>query len=252
MSINIRNKKEIDFLRKPNHIVAQTLDLLRRSVQEGMTLLELDKIAEDFIKSFGARAAFKGLYGFPNAVCISVNDVIIHGIPTDYALKNGDIVGFDVGVELDGWYGDAAISVGVGKISSKDSDLIACSRDVLYEAIDSIKVGLRFKELSKIIEESILKRGFVPLRGFCGHGIGRKPHEEPEIPNYLENGVMISGPKIKEGMVFCLEPMICQKDGDPKILDDKWSVTSVDGLNGAHYEHTIAIVDGRAEILTEI
>ncbi|PAF54295.1 type I methionyl aminopeptidase [Helicobacter sp. 13S00482-2] len=252
MSIGIRNKKEIDSLRKPNQIVAQTLELLKNNAQEGVTLLELDKMAEDFIRSFSARPAFKGLYGFPNAVCISVNDVIIHGIPTDYSLKDGDIVGFDVGVEFDGWYGDAAISVGVGKISSKDFELIACAKDSLYQAIDNIKIGLRFKELSKIIEESILKKGFVPLRGFCGHGIGRRPHEEPQIPNYLESTMTISGPKIKEGMVFCLEPMICQKDGEPKILDDKWSVVSVDGLNGSHYEHTIAIVDGKAEILTEI
>ncbi|MDO7253502.1 type I methionyl aminopeptidase [Helicobacter cappadocius] len=252
MSISIRNKKEIEFLRKPNKIVGQTLELLKRNTQVGITLLELDKIAEDFIRSFGARPAFKGLYGFPNAVCISVNEVIIHGIPTNYALKEGDIVGFDVGVELDGWYGDAAISVGVGKISSKDLDLIACAKDTLYEAIKSITTGLRFKELSKIIEQSILKKGFVPLRGFCGHGIGRKPHEEPEIPNYLETNVIASGPKIKEGMIFCLEPMICQRDGEPRILNDKWSVTSVDGLNGSHYEHTIAIVGGKAEILTEI
>lgn len=252
MSINIRNTKEIDFLRKPNYIVGQTLKLLEDYAQEGITLLELDKIAEDFIRKNRARPAFKGLYGFPNAVCISVNSVIIHGIPNDYSLKSGDIVGFDVGVELDGWYGDAAVTVGVGKISQKDCELIACAKDTLYEAIDHIKIGLRFKELSKIIEDCILKRGFVPLRGFCGHGIGRKPHEEPEIPNYLDGKVMTSGPKIKEGMVFCLEPMICQLDGEPKILPDKWGITSIDGLNGSHYEHTIAIINGKPEILTEI
>ncbi|PAF43984.1 type I methionyl aminopeptidase [Helicobacter sp. 11S02596-1] len=252
MSINIRNPKEIDCLRKPNRIVGETLNLLETRTKEGMTLLELDKIAEDFIRKNGARPAFKGLYGFPNAVCISVNSVIIHGIPNDYRLKSGDIVGFDIGVEIDGWYGDAAITMGVGDISEKDRQLIACAKDTLYEAIDQIKIGLRFKELSKIIEDAILKKGFVPLKGFCGHGIGRKPHEEPEIPNYLDGRGATSGPKIKEGMVFCLEPMICQLDGEPKILSDKWSVTSSDGLNGSHYEHTIAIVNGKPEILTEI
>ncbi|PAF47280.1 type I methionyl aminopeptidase [Helicobacter sp. 12S02634-8] len=252
MSINIRNHKEIDFLRKPNRLVGETLQLLSQHAQEGVSLLELDKIAEDFICKNGARPAFKGLYGFPNAVCISVNAVIIHGIPNGYLLKNGDIVGFDVGVEYEGWYGDGAVTLGVGEISSKDKELIACAKDTLYEAIDHIKVGLRFKELSGIIEAAILKRGFVPLKGFCGHGIGRKPHEEPEIPNYLDGRAISSGPKIKEGMVFCLEPMICQSDGEPKILDDKWGVVSVDGLNGSHYEHTIAVVNGKPEILTEI
>lgn len=252
MSISIRNKKEIDCLRKSNRLVAQTLDLMRRYASEGKTLLELDKIAEDFIRSNSAKPAFKGLYGFPNAVCISVNSVIIHGIPTEYALKNGDVVGFDVGVEIDGWYGDGAITIGIGDISKKDGDLIACAKDTLCEAIDNVRVGLRFKELSKMIEESILRRGFVPLRGFCGHGIGRKPHEEPEIPNYLEKYVSLSGPKIKEGMVFCLEPMICQNNGDSKILPDKWGVVSIDGLNGSHYEHAVAVINGKAEILTEI
>lgn len=252
MSISIRNKKEIDCLRKSNKLVAQVLDLMKTYVREDRTLLELDKIAEDFICSQGARPAFKGLYGFPNAVCISVNSVIIHGIPTDYVLKNGDVVGFDVGVEMDGWYGDGAVTLGIGEISKKDSDLIACAKDTLSEAIGNIHIGLRFKELSKMIEELILRRGFVPLRGFCGHGIGRKPHEEPEIPNYLDNYVSISGPKIKDGMVFCLEPMICQNSGEFKILPDRWSVVSVDGLNGSHYEHAVAIINGRAEILTEI
>ncbi|PAF42701.1 type I methionyl aminopeptidase [Helicobacter sp. 11S03491-1] len=252
MSINIRNKKEIEFLKKPNKIVAQTLDLLSKHAQEGMTTLELDKIAEDFILSNGGIPAFKGLYGFPNAVCISVNSVIIHGIPDKTPLKSGDIVGFDVGVAFDGWYGDGAVTIGIGEISPKDKQLIACAKDTLYEAIDKIKVGLRFKELTKMIEDCILEKGFVPLRGFCGHGIGRKPHEEPEIPNYLESPTTHSGPKIKEGMVFCLEPMICQNSGEPKILSDNWGVTSADGLNGSHYEHTIAIIEGKAKILTEI
>ena len=134
--------------------------------------------------------------------------------------------------------------------SKEDQALINCSKDALYFAIDIIKDGMRFKELSCEIEKFILSRGFVPLRGFCGHGIGRKPHEEPEIPNYLEGNNSKQGPKIKNGMVFCIEPMICQKDGTPVVLGDKWSVVSKDGLRTSHYEHTVAIIDGRAKILS--
>ncbi|WP_200763192.1 type I methionyl aminopeptidase [Nitrosophilus alvini] len=252
MSIAVRKPKEIEALRRANIIVAETLELLVKECRPGVTLKELDKMGEEYIRSRGATPSFKGLYGFPASVCTSVNEVIIHGIPSDYKLKNGDIIGLDIGTQLDGWYGDAAITVGVGEISQKDKDLIACAKDTLMFAISIIKAGMRFKELSYEIEKFIKSRGFVPLHGFCGHGIGRKPHEEPEIPNYLEHGTPKSGPKIKEGMVFCLEPMICQKLGTPKILEDKWSVVSEDGLNGSHYEHTVAIIDGRAEILSSV
>lgn len=180
-----------------------------------------------------------------------VNEVIIHGIPNDYALKNGDILGVDIGVEYDGWFGDGAITFGIGEISKDDENIISCSHKTLLNAIDRIKVGMRFKELSKILEDSIISFGFVPLRGFCGHGIGTKPHEEPEIPNFVDTAIN-QGPKIKNGMVFCIEPMVCHTNGKPKILDDKWSVVSEDGLNGSHYEHTIAIIDSKAVILTEI
>ncbi|RAX57122.1 type I methionyl aminopeptidase [Helicobacter monodelphidis] len=251
MGINIRKPAEIEKLRLANKIVAGTLSLLRENAKEGISLLELDKIAEDYIRSHGARPSFKGLYGFPNTLCTSLNTVIIHGIPTDYKLKEGDIIGLDVGTELEGYYGDGAITVPIGRVGNQDEALIACAKDSLYAAIDCIRVGMHFKELSHFLEQFILKRGFVPLRSFCGHGIGKKPHEEPEIPNYLNGSNPKQGPKIKEGMVFCIEPMICQKSGDPKILQDKWSVTSVDELNGSHYEHTVAVVGGCAEILTQ-
>lgn len=250
MSISIKKESEIAKLRVSNQLVAKTLNLLKENTRPGLTLKELNQMGEDFIISNGGRPAFKGLYGFPAGVCISVNEVIIHGIPNDYVLKEGDIVGYDIGVEIDGWYGDAAISVGVGEISQEDQDLIACSKDALYHAIENIKAGMRFKELSLLLEEFILSRGYVPLRSFCGHGIGRKPHEEPEIPNYLDSPNPKQGPKIKNGMVFCLEPMICQKSGVAKILDDKWSVVSEDGLRGSHYEHTVAIINNKAEILS--
>jgi len=251
MSIAIRKPREIEKLRKANQIVKETLNYLQDNIKVGMTLKEIDAMGEDFVRSKGARPSFKGLYGFPASVCTSLNEVIIHGIPDDTKVKEGDILGLDIGTEYNGWYGDAAVTIPIGKISEEDEKLIACAKDALYYAIDIIKPGLRFKELSLELENFIKARGYTPLLNFCGHGIGRKPHEEPEIPNYLEHGSPKSGPKIKNGMVFCLEPMICQKIGVPKVLDDKWSVVSEDGLKGSHYEHTVVVVGNRAEILSQ-
>jgi len=250
MAIALRKPKEIEKLRAANKIVGGALELLQTNTKVGMTLKELDAMAEDYIRSQGARPSFKGLYGFPNAVCTSLNKVIIHGIPTDYKLQEGDVIGYDIGTELDGWFGDAAITVPVGAITEQDEALIACAKDTLYHAIANIKDGMRFKELSQLMEHFILDAGFIPLRNFCGHGIGKKPHEEPEIPNYLEGSNPKAGPKIKNGMVFCLEPMICQKDSKPIILENKWDVVSADGLRGSHYEHTVAVINGKAEILS--
>jgi methionyl aminopeptidase len=250
MAIALRKPQEIEKLRAANKIVGGALELLRNTAKAGMTLKELDAMAEDYILSHGAKPSFKGLYGFPNAVCTSLNQVIIHGIPSDYKLQEGDVIGFDIGTELNGWFGDAAITIPIGKVSPEDEALIACAKDTLYYAIDIIKDGMRFKELSSMMEQFIVSRGFVPLRNFCGHGIGKKPHEEPEIPNYLDGNNPKSGPKIKNGMVFCLEPMICQKDSKPIILDNKWDVVSADGLRGSHYEHTVAVINGKAEILS--
>jgi len=250
MAIALRKPAEIEKLSAANKIVGGALDLLRKNTKVGMTLKEMDAMAEDYIRSHGARPSFKGLYGFPNAVCTSLNEVIIHGIPSDYKLQEGDVIGYDIGTELEGWFGDAAISMGVGEISKEDEDLINCSKDTLYYAIENIKQGMRFKEVSYLMENFIRDRGFVPLKNFCGHGIGKKPHEEPEIPNYLEGGSPKSGPKIKNGMVFCLEPMICQKDSKPIILENGWDVVSADGLRGSHYEHTVVVINGKAEILS--
>mgnify|MGYP002661319633 FL=1 len=250
MSIALRKPEEIEKLFVANQAVAKTLKYLEENVKAGMSLKEVDAMGEKFILSLGARPAFKGLYGFPNAVCTSLNEVIIHGIPSDTVLKDGDILGLDIGTEVDGWYGDSAITMPIGDISKKDEELIACSKDALYYAIDIIEDGMRFKELSKAIEDFITSRGYQPLVRFCGHGIGRKPHEDPEIPNYLEHGGTKSGPKIKNGMVFCIEPMICQKDRNPVILKNGWDVVSADGLRGSHYEHTVAVVNGRAVILS--
>jgi methionyl aminopeptidase len=252
MAIPLRKPSDIIKLRTAGLAVAKTLQYLEQNVKAGMTLLEVDAIGEKYLRSLGARPSFKGLYGFPNAICTSLNEVIIHGVPNDTVLKDGDILGIDIGSEIDGWYGDGAITMPIGKISAKDQELINCSRDALYYGIDIIRQGMRFKELSLALEEFIKNRGFVPLIDFCGHGIGRTAHCDPEIPNYLDGKNAKQGPKIKNGMVFCIEPMICQKDKKP-IVDtkDKWSVRSCDGLRTSHYEHQVAIVNGKATILTK-
>ena len=249
MAITLRKPAEIETMRRAGAIVGQTLEYLRSIAKEGMSLKEIDALGEEFILKAGAKPSFKGLYGFPASVCTSVNEVIIHGIPTDYKLQNGDILGLDIGTIVDGYYGDAAITMPIGEVSQENTKLIDCSKSALYTAIEAIKPGMRFKELSYILQEAIVSKGFVPLRDFCGHGIGKKPHDEPNIPNYVD-GKVNQGPKIKNGMVFCLEPMVCQKEGEPIILEDKWSVVSNDRLNGSHYEHQVAVVDGKALILT--
>ncbi|TQV63862.1 MAG: type I methionyl aminopeptidase [Sulfurovum sp.] len=250
MAIAIRKPHEIAKLKVANAIVGKTLNYLQQNIQVGMSLQEIDAMGEAFIRKEGATPSFKGLYGFPASVCTSINNIIIHGIPTDYCIQDGDILGIDLGTKIDGYFGDGAVTMAIGKISEDDEKLIACAKDSLYYAISQIKEGMRFKELSYILEQFILERGFVPLREFCGHGIGTKPHEEPSIPNYVE-GSAKSGPKIKNGMVFCIEPMVCQKSSKPIVLEDKWSIVSEDGLRTSHYEHTVAIIDKKAVILTQ-
>ena len=251
MAIALRKPAEIEKLRDAGRIVGQTLQYLQENIRPGMTLKAIDAMGEAYLRDLGAEPAFKGLYGFPAAVCTSLNEVIIHGVPTETVVQEGDILGIDIGSKLDGYYGDAAITMPIGTISKEDEALIQCSKDALFMAIDAIKPGMRFKELSKMLEDFITARGYVPLRDYAGHGIGTQPHDEPSIPNYLE-GTPKQGPKIKNGMVFCLEPMICQREGDPIVWEeDGWSVESADGLRTAHYEHQVAVVDGRAVILTE-
>jgi methionyl aminopeptidase len=249
MAIALRKPNELTKLKVAGSIVGKTLKYLQENITVGMSLKEIDTMGEVFIREHGAVPSFKGLYGFPASVCTSLNEVCIHGVPTDRKIQEGDILGLDLGTKIDGYFGDAAITMPIGKISKEDEELIACSKDALYHAIENIRVGMRFKELSALLENFIVGRGYIPLRDFCGHGIGRKPHEEPNIPNYLE-GKPKQGSKIKNGMVFCLEPMICQKSDNPVIWDDKWSVVSEDGLRTSHYEHTVAIIDNRAVIIS--
>ena len=250
MAIPIRKPAEIEKIKIPAKVVGQTLKLLRENAKPGITPIELDKMAEDFIRSKGGRPAFKGLYDFPNSVCISRNGVVIHGIPDNEPLKEGEVVGFDVGVEIDGWYGDAAITVGIGNIDEKYKKMIDVAKGALYHAIENIKPGMRYKQISKLIEDYITSHGFIPLKGYSGHGIGRKPHEEPQILNYVE-GKPNQGEKVKNGHVFCLEPMICQKSGEPILADNGWDVYCEDLGVGVHYEHQVAILNNKAIILTE-
>jgi methionyl aminopeptidase len=179
MAIALRKKDELDKLKVAGSIVGKTLKYLQENITVGMSLKEIDAMGEEFIRSQGAEPSFKGLYGFPASVCTSLNEVCIHGVPTDVRVQEGDILGLDLGTKIDGYFGDAATTIPIGKISKRDEELIACSKDALYHAISNIKVGMRFKELTAILEKFILDRGFVPLREFCGHGIGKRPHEEP-------------------------------------------------------------------------
>jgi len=249
MAIPLRKPHEMTKLAKAGSIVGNTLQYLQENITVGMTLKEIDAMGEAYIREQGAEPSFKGLYGFTGSVCTSLNEVCIHGVPDETKIQEGDILGLDLGTKLEGYYGDGAITIPIGTVTKEDEALIACAKDALYHAIDNIRVGMRFKELSALLETFITGRGYVPLRDFCGHGIGTKPHDEPNIPNYLE-GKAKQGPKIKNGMVFCLEPMVCQKGSQPIILEDKWSVVSEDGLRSSHYEHTVAIIDNQAVILT--
>ena len=250
--IELRKPAEIAKLREANRIVAQTLDFLESQIRVGMTLKAISEMAEQFILSKGAVPSFKGLYGFEGAICTSLNKICIHGTPDNTKLKEGDILGLDIGTLKDGYYGDGARTIPIGKISPKDEALIACAKDALDYAVSIIREGMRFKMLSQKLDEFIRSKGFVPLLNYCGHGIGTRPHCEPEIPNYLEPGQSVKeGDKIKSGMVFCVEPMVCQKDGTPvHINSDRWNAASADGLNTAHYEHCLAVIKGKAEILT--
>jgi len=250
LAVIIKKLKEIEEIKKPAKIVGEVLKLLRENAKAGVIPLELDKMAEDFIRSKNARPAFKGLYDFPNSVCISKNGVVIHGIPDNEPLKEGEIVGFDVGVELNGWYGDAAITVGIGEIDAEHQKMIEVSKEALYKTIKNIKVGMRYKQISKLLEDYIRSKGYVPLKGYSGHGIGRKPHEEPQILNYVE-GKPNQGEKVKNGHVFCLEPMLCHKCGEPVLAENGWDVYCEDMEVGVHYEHQVAIVNNKAIILTE-
>jgi methionyl aminopeptidase len=247
--IFIKNDKEIDLMRAAGRIVAETLLLIEQKVRPGITTKELDRIAEEFILSKGAKPSFKGLYGFPSALCISVNKVVVHGIPGGYVLKDGDIVSVDCGAFLNGFHGDAARTFAVGNISEEARKLIKVTEESFFKGIEKAKVGNRLTDISHEIQNYVEANGFSVVKEFVGHGIGRVVHEDPEVPNF---GRPDRGPKLVKGMALAIEPMVNVGNFKVKTLNDDWTVVTSDGSLSAHYENTIVILLDGPEILTLI
>jgi len=246
--IHIRSPKEVNIMRKAGKVVKDTLCMLEEYIIPGVETIELDRLAEDFIRSQGAIPGFKGLYGFPSTLCISVEDEVVHGIPGKRVLKEGEIVGLDVGSIVDGYYGDHARSFAVGEIDEKHKKLLAVTKESLMKGIEQARPGNTIGDIGYAIQLYAESHGYGVVTELVGHGIGTKLHEEPQIPNYGQKG---SGPKIKEGMCFAIEPMINM--GTPQVFtkSDQWTISTVDGLPSAHFEHSITITKNDAEILTK-
>ena len=245
--IIIKSSREIEQLRRPNAIVAEVLQRLRKAVVAGITTRELDQIAEEVILSMGAVPAFKGYRGFPASLCASINEQVVHGIPNQRRLKEGDIVSLDVGASLNGYFGDAAITLPVGSVDPEAQRLLEVTERALTLGIEKARKGNRLFDISHAIQGWVESQGFSVVRDFVGHGIGKSLHEEPQIPNF---GSPHQGPRLEEGMVFAVEPMVNEGTYEVKILSDGWTVITADRKRSAHFEHTIAITDGDPEILT--
>lgn len=245
--IIIKSKREIEQLKKSSAIVAEVFEKIKKAIEPGVQTKELDRIAEDIIRSKGAIPAFKGYRGFPATVCISINEEVVHGIPGQRRLKEGDIVSIDVGVNLNGYFGDGAITLPVGEVDEIGKRLIEVTERALYIGIEKARPGNRLFDISNAIQTWVESNGFSVVRDFVGHGIGKDLHEEPQIPNF---GPPNQGPRLEEGMVFALEPMVNEGTHMVKILSDGWTVVTADGKRSAHFEHTIAITDDGAEILS--
>ncbi|NQT23078.1 MAG: type I methionyl aminopeptidase [Candidatus Omnitrophica bacterium] len=246
--IEVKSSDEIERIRIAGRIARKALDALCNNAKIGRSTAELDRIAEDLILKENGTPAFKGYKGFPNATCTSVNESVVHEIPSKRILINGDIVSFDVGVGYKGLYADAAITVGIGRISEESRRLIDVTENSLYAGIDTARAEKRISDISHAIQSVVESKGFSVVRVFVGHGIGRKLHEEPEIPNFGEPN---RGPRIREGMLFAIEPMVNVGGSDVKILDDGWTAVTRDGSRSAHFEHTIVVTSGKPEILTQ-
>jgi len=247
--IIIKSHDEIALMKKAGRIVGETLLLLEEEVKPGVTTAYLDKVAEEFITKHGAKPSFKGLYGFPSSLCISVNEQVIHGFPGAYVLKEGDIVSIDCGAFLNEFHGDAARTFSVGNISVDAQKLIDITRESFFEGIKFAKVGNRLNDISYGIQSYVEAAGFSVVRDYVGHGIGRKVHEDPNVPNF---GKLGKGPKLLEGMVLAIEPMVNAGTCKVKTLNDRWTVVTVDSSLSAHYENTVAILSDGPEILTLI
>jgi len=245
----LKSEREIEQLKRSNVMVAEVFEKLRGMIQPGITTKELDQVAEEYILLKGARPAFKGYRGFPATLCISINDEVVHGIPGQRRLKEGDIVSLDVGVNYLGYFGDAAITFPVGEVDPEAKRLLDVTEKALYIGIEKAKVGNRLFDISYAIQSWVESHGFSVVRDFVGHGIGRELHEEPQIPNF---GMPHQGPRLGKGMVFALEPMVNEGTYEVRVLSDGWTVVTADGKRSAHFEHTIAITDNGAEILSVI
>lgn len=247
--IVIKSKQQIELMREAGKIVAETHQILKEAVRPGISTLELDKIAEDNIRKYNAIPSFKGYGGFPGSICTSVNDEVVHGIPSSRILKEGDIVSLDIGAYYKGYHSDSAKTHGVGVISEEDRKLIEVTKQSFYEGIKFAKEGYRLSDISHAIQEYVEKYGFSVVRDLVGHGIGTQLHEDPQIPNY---GLPGKGPRLQSGMVLAIEPMINAGRYKVKILSDDWTVVTADGKKSAHYEHTIAITEDEPIILSKI
>ena len=234
-------------MRQAGRVVAKILEILKSQVKPGIKTRELDIIAASELQRLGAKPSFKGYRGYPANLCVSINDEIVHGIPGDRVLAEGDIVSLDLGAIIGGFQGDAATTVGVGEISPEAKGLLAATEGALNAGINAAKAKARLGDISAAIQQYAESRGYAVVREYTGHGIGREMHEEPQIPNF---GLAGTGPVLKKGMTMALEPMLNIGDWRTRIGDDQWTVLTADGSLSAHFEHTIAITDGEAEVLT--
>lgn len=249
MGIIIKSEQEIEIMKQAGRIVAAVLEILKSQVRPGMKTKELDIIAGREIEKLGAKPSFKGYRGFPANLCVSVNDEIVHGIPGERVLEEGDVVSLDLGAVFNGFQGDAALTVGAGEVSPQAKRLMETTEDALKAGIAAARPGARLGDISAAIQHYAESRGYSVVREYTGHGIGREMHEEPQIPNF---GVPGSGPVLKKGMALALEPMVNVGDWHTRVDDDHWTVLTADGGLSAHFEHTIAITDGEPEVLTTV
>ncbi|SDF50897.1 type I methionyl aminopeptidase [Sporolituus thermophilus] len=247
--IILKSDRELNYLRDAGKVVAKTLAEVKKAVKPDVTTLELDRIAEEYIKSCGATPAFKGYHGFPGNICTSVNEEVVHGIPGLRKLKNGDNVSIDIGAVINGYYGDAAITVPVGEVDAEVQKLLDVTEEALYKGIEQAVVGNRLSDISHAIQKHAEAHGYGVVRDYVGHGIGRNMHEDPQIPNYGPPG---RGPRLKAGMTLAIEPMVNMGTHEVKALDDGWTVVTLDRKPSAHFEHTVAILPDGPEILTKL
>lgn len=245
--IYLRSQKEIAAIEDAGKIVGLAIEKLLSLVTAGISTSELDIEAEKFIIAQGCKPAFKGYRGFPASICTSVNEEVVHGIPSDRRLKEGDLISIDLGVEKDGFFADAAVTVGIGRIEKDAKKLIEVTWNALLRGIDNARVGNKISDISYAIEQTAKKENFEVIREYVGHGIGTKIHEEPPIPNYGEPN---EGPLIKSGMILAIEPMLCMGSWKTKVLKDGWTVITKDRKLSAHFEHTVAVTDEGPRILT--